>query len=242
MHLPLRGKTGLIFGASSGIGRATACAFAAAGASVGVAARRSDELGELVESIRSDGGTALQTLVDTRDASLVEQGTAHIHRAFGRLDIVVYASGINLRSRALGLLSDDTWRSVLETNLTGAFYVTRTVVPLMREQGGGLLIYISSSAARRPDQSGVAYQASKAGLVGLAHGTMEEERRHGIRSSVVFPGLTDTALVAQRPTAPPPGALALALQPSDVAAACVFIAALPARAHVAELVLAPSRS
>jgi NAD(P)-dependent dehydrogenase (short-subunit alcohol dehydrogenase family) len=86
----------------------------------------------------------------------------------------------------------------------------------------------------------VAYQASKAGVVGLAHGTMEEERQHGIRTTVIFPGLTDTPLVLKRPTPTPPEVLANALQPEDVAAACLFVLRLPARAWVPELLLYPS--
>lgn len=87
----------------------------------------------------------------------------------------------------------------------------------------------------------MAYQASKAGLVGLAHGTMEEEREHGLRVTVLFPGLTDTPLVLKRPTPTPPEVLARALQPEDVAAACLFVLRLPPRAHVPELLLYPSR-
>jgi NAD(P)-dependent dehydrogenase (short-subunit alcohol dehydrogenase family) len=87
----------------------------------------------------------------------------------------------------------------------------------------------------------VAYQAAKAGVVGLAHGTMEEERANGIRVTVLFPGFTDTPLVLQRPVPPSPAELAMALQPEDVAAACLFVLGLPARAYVPELVLYPSR-
>jgi NAD(P)-dependent dehydrogenase (short-subunit alcohol dehydrogenase family) len=97
------------------------------------------------------------------------------------------------------------------------------------------------SAAKKPDAAGVAYQATKAGTVGLAHGTMEEERKHGIRTTVIFPGLTDTALVEKRRTPTPPDVLAWSLQPEDVAAACVFVQRLPPRAYVPELLLYPSQ-
>lgn len=86
----------------------------------------------------------------------------------------------------------------------------------------------------------VAYQSTKAGLVGLAHGTMEEERKHGIRTTVIFPGLTDTPLVEKRPTPTPPDVLARALQPEDIAAACLFVLRLPPRAWAPELLLYPS--
>ena len=78
-------------------------------------------------------------------------------------------------------------------------------------------------------------------MVGLAHGTMEEERSRGIRTTVIFPGLTDTPLVLQRPTPTPPDVLAQALLPEDIAAACLFVIRLATRAHVPELLLYPSR-
>ena len=130
---------------------------------------------------------------------------------------------------------------MIAANLSAAFNLTQSVVPVLRNQGGGLIIYVSSAAAKKPDRSGVAYQASKAGVVGLAHGTMEEEREHGIRTTVIFPGLTDTPLVLKRPTPTPPEVLARALQPEDVAAACLFVLRLPARVHVPELLLYPSQ-
>jgi NADP-dependent 3-hydroxy acid dehydrogenase YdfG len=91
-----------------------------------------------------------------------------------------------------------------------------------------------------PDVSGVSYQASKCGLSGLAHGTHKEEQGNNIRTTVIFPGLCDTPLVLQRPTPTPPEVMAKALQPQDVADACLFVATLPPRARVPELVLLPA--
>ena len=130
---------------------------------------------------------------------------------------------------------------MLATNLSGAFHCTQAVLPTMRGQGGGLVIYVSSVAVQLPDASGVSYQAAKHGLVGLAHGTFKEEQDNGIRTTVIFPGLTDTPLVLKRPTPTPPEVMVNALQPEDVAEACLFAASLPARARVPELMLMPSR-
>jgi len=129
---------------------------------------------------------------------------------------------------------------MLRTNLTGAFHCTQAVLPVMRRQKQGLIVYISSSAAKFPDQSGVSYQASKRGLVGLAHGTFQEEKSNGIRTSVLFPGFTDTPLALKRPAPTDPETLALALKPEDVAAACLFVVSLPPRAYVPELVILPT--
>ena len=117
---------------------------------------------------------------------------------------------------------------MVDINLTGAFNVTHAVLPAMRVQGDGVIIHVSSGAVQAPDVSGVAYQATKHGMVGLTHGTMAEERANGIRCTVLFPGLTDTPLLDKRPVPTPPEVVAQALQSGrDVAAACLFIG-LPA--------------
>jgi serine 3-dehydrogenase (NADP+) len=237
----LAGTSALVVGASSGMGRATAQRFAAEGASVALAARREQELAELAAEIEASGGRALAVPVDVRDGTAVDGMIARVQEAFGRLDVLVYATGTNIPDRSLERLSRETWEMMLATNLTGAFYCTQAALPLMRAQGGGLILYLATGAVQRPDLSGVAYQASKHGIVGLAHGTMQEEKARGIRTTVIFPGLTDTPLVLKRPTPTPPEVMAQALQPEDVAEACLFVASLPPRAHVPELVLLPSR-
>jgi NADP-dependent 3-hydroxy acid dehydrogenase YdfG len=159
---------------------------------------------------------------------------------FGRIDILVYATGTNIPDRSLEVLSHETWEMMLGTNLTGAFHCTKAVLPTMREQKSGLIIYLSSGCVQSPDVSGVSYQASKHGMSGLAHGTFNEEQDHGIRTTVIFPGLCDTPLVLKRPTPTPPEVVAKALQPEDVADACLFVATMPSRARIPELVLLPS--
>ena len=138
------------------------------------------------------------------------------------------------------MLKPESWDELLATNLSAAFHVTQAALPSMREQGDGLIVYVSTYAIQRPDVSGVAYQASKHGLTGLAHGTREEEKANGIRTTVIFPGLTETPLLAKRPVPTPPEVIAKALQPEDVAEACLFVATLPPRVRVPELQFVPS--
>lgn len=237
----LDSKVVLVAGASSGMGQATALAVAAAGASVVLAARNAAALERVRGSINNSGGTACAVPTDMTDRTAVDHLVKTSLSEHGRIDAVVNTVGMNIRRRTLDELTTETWAEMLAVNLTAAFYLTQAVAPIFRKQGGGLLIHISSSAAKKPDQSGVAYQASKAGIVGLAHGTMEEERKNGVRTTVIFPGLTDTPLVLQRPVPTPQEVLAQALQPEDVAAACLFVLRLPARAHVPELVINPSQ-
>lgn len=234
----LKDQVAVIVGASSGIGRETAIAFARAGATTVLVARRRDKLRLLAEEI---GSRATVCPMDVEDAASVARSIDAVAERLGRIDMLVYAAGTNIPDRALDQLTPETWDMMLATNLSGAFHCTQAVLPTMREQGGGLVIYISSVAVQLPDVSGVSYQAAKHGLVGLAHGTFKEEQDNGIRTTVIFPGLTDTPLVLKRPTPTPPEVMAHALQPEDVAQACLFAASLPARARVPELMLMPSR-
>jgi NADP-dependent 3-hydroxy acid dehydrogenase YdfG len=223
------------------MGKATALALGRAGARVVIAARNADALAGVRDAIAREGGIVSAVPTDVTDPAAARRLIVEALAAHGQVDTLVNTVGANLKRRTLDELTAESWAGMLATNLTAAFNLTQAIVPHFRARGGGLLIHIASSAARKPDRSGVAYQAAKAGVAALAHGTMEEEREHGIRVSVVYPGLTDTPLVLQRPTPTPPEVLARALQPEDVAAACLFIMRLPARAHVPELVLYPSR-
>jgi len=231
----------LVAGASSGMGRATAIAAANAGATVVIAARNRAALDEVAANLQETAAKVLAIPTDMTSPDAVTALIDAAQRECGRIDAVVNTVGTNIPRRALDELTPASWSGVIATNLTAAFHLTRTIVPVFRAQGGGLLIHVSSSAARKPDQSGVAYQATKAGLVGLAHGSMEEERHHGLRTTVIFPGLTDTPMVEKRPTPTPPDVLRHALQAEDIAAACLFVIRLPSRAHVPELLLYPSR-
>jgi NAD(P)-dependent dehydrogenase (short-subunit alcohol dehydrogenase family) len=235
----LAGKVVLVAGASSGMGRATALACAVEGADVGLIARRREPLNEIARLVASQGRRAAVCAADLTDPTATEAAFASAVAELGAIDIVVITAGTNIRQRALSVLSQEGWQEVLDGNVETAFQVTRAAVPRLRGRGGRI-IYVSSLAVQRPDVSGVAYQVAKHAVVGLAHGTMAEEKANGIRTTVIFPGLTDTPLILKRPTPTPPDVLAKALQPEDVAMACVFIASLPSRANVPELQLAPA--
>lgn len=236
----LAGRVIIIAGASSGMGRATARVLAEAGATLVLAARSGDALAAVAAEIASAGGqasTVVADVVNRDEAAGVVQTALDRH---GQIDALINSVGTNIPRRALPELTAESWRELIDVNLTAAFNLTQAVIPALRANGGGQLIHISSSAAKRADASGVGYQASKAGVAALAHATTEEERAHNIRVSVIFPGMTDTPLVLKRPVPTPPEVLAKALQPDDIAAACLFILSLPPRAWAPELLLYPS--
>jgi serine 3-dehydrogenase (NADP+) len=129
---------------------------------------------------------------------------------------------------------------MMGVNLNGAYYITRALLPGMRERGAGHLIYIASISGHTPDVSGAAYQASKRGMLGLAHAIRVEEKENGIRTCVVCPGLVNTEILEKRPVKPSPEMLAKALRPEDVAEAVLFVAKLPSRADIPEMSIVPT--
>jgi len=152
----------------------------------------------------------------------------------------VYSAGTNTPDRSLKRLRTEIWDMMMGANLDSAYYLTRAVLPAMRERGAGHLIYVSSISGLAPDVSGAAYQASKRGLLGLAHAIRLEEKENGIRTCVVCPGLVNTELLEMRPVKPTPEMLAKALKPEDVAEAILAVAKLPPRACVPEMQVVPT--
>ncbi len=239
-ELSLAGSVMICAGASSGMGKATARALAAAGATLVLAARSGDALDALAKEIAASGGAATALVADLIDADAAARVVQTTLDGYGRVDALINTVGTNIPRRALDELTTESWLELIDVNLNAAFNLTRAVVPALRANGGGQIVHVSSSAAKRADRSGVGYQASKAGVAALALATMEEERANNIRVSVIYPGMTDTPLVLKRPVPTPPEVLAKALQPEDVAAACLFVLGLPPRAWVPELLLYPS--
>jgi NAD(P)-dependent dehydrogenase (short-subunit alcohol dehydrogenase family) len=237
-----RTKVALVFGASTGIGRATATALAGAGFAVGVAARSSGELAAVAAGIEAQGGQAEAIGVDVTQRPQVD---AAVRRALDRwqaLDVIVNSAGTNFtQRRRLDLISEADWNELLAVNLNGAFHTTQAALLEMRPRGGGLIIQISSISGRWGDWSGPAYQASKHGIIGLCQATMIEERLNGIRMTAILPGLVDTPLIRRRPEPVPPDVLAQAMRPEDIAAACVFLAGLSPRSYIPELIMMPPR-
>jgi serine 3-dehydrogenase (NADP+) len=240
MSVSLKGQVALVVGASSGIGRETAVLFAREGARVVASARRGDRLRGLQDELAKEGHSIEISVADASNAAEMEQLAQRTRAHFGGIDILVYAAGTNTPDRAMKRLNQELWDMMLSVNLSGAYYITHAVLPAMRENGSGHLIYISSISGLAPDVSGAAYQAAKRGLLGLAHAIRVEEKENGIRTCVICPGLVDTELLEKRPVKPTPEMLAKALRPEDVAEVVVSVAKLPLRAVVPEMQLLPA--
>ncbi len=235
MPISLRDKVALVIGASSGVGHACATMLVGEGAKVMASARREDRLRELQNATHVEIFAA-----DATNAAQMTQLAEETARRLGPIDILIYATGTNTRDRYLPRLTPAIWDEMIATNLNGAFYAAHAVLPAMRARKQGHLIFISSISGFAPDASGASYQASKRGLIGLAHAIRYEEKENGIRTTVVNPGLIDSELLAKRPVQPTPEQLAVAMLPEHVAEAVLACAKLPPRAVIPELTIMPS--
>jgi serine 3-dehydrogenase len=240
MLVSLSGQVVVIVGASSGTGRAAAVLFAREGAKVVAAARREDRLQSLQDELAREQHDITVRRADASSVEDMQQLAQAALEKFGRIDILVFSSGTNTKDRAMERLTPEIWNELIDTNLNGAFYATHAILPSMRKAGSGHLIYISSISGLLADVSGAAYQASKRGVVALAHAIRMEEKQNGIRTCAICPGLINTELLDKRPVKPSPEVLAKALQAEDVAEVILFVAKLPAHASVPEIQVLPT--
>jgi NAD(P)-dependent dehydrogenase (short-subunit alcohol dehydrogenase family) len=235
----LAGRSALVTGGGSGIGRGIALAFARDGCRVAIAGRREDALRETASLWRGEP-SILWRAGDVADRASAGALCSWAAEALGALDILVNSAGINIPRRALAVLEPEDWERVLAVNATGAFLCMRAVLPGMRARRDGLIINISSVAGKRAALlGGVAYNASKFAMTALGATAAIEEARNGIRVTNIFPGEVDTPILERRPTPVSPEHRARMLQPEDVAAAALMVALLPPRAHVPELIIKP---
>ena len=189
----LSGKVAAVTGASSGIGEATALALARAGCSVALGARRTDRIEALARRISEDGGRAAAIEVDV---SQEEQARAFVREAserLGRLDILVNNAGVMLLGPFEGGEPDD-WRRMVDVNLLGLLYCTHAAVPIMREQGGGDIVNVSSIAGRFARAGSAVYNLTKFGVGAFSEALRQETIEARIRVILVEPGFVDTEL------------------------------------------------
>jgi NAD(P)-dependent dehydrogenase (short-subunit alcohol dehydrogenase family) len=237
----LDGQVAIVTGAGTGIGQATAVALAGAGATLAVVGRREGPLEETVAAVSARGGSSFAAPVDVTDAGAVEELLAEVTRRCGRLDVLVNNAGVNVPRRDMSSVTVADWTAVLQASLTGTFLMAHAALPLMRRQRSGTIINVSSMAGMHASAlTGPAYNAAKAGVNSLTESLNLGERRHGIRSCAICPGEVSTPILEHRPEPPTAQARATMLQPEDVAATVLFVAALPQRATVELLSVFPT--
>ena len=160
---------------------------------------------------------------------------------FGAVDTLVNNAGINTNPRSVADVNPADWDRTVAINLTGAFNYVRAVLPGMQQRKGGLIINVSSIAGVRASKvAGAAYCASKHGMMALNDSINHEEKNSGIRACAICPGEVETPILDQRPEPVGPEHRARIIQPEDIAATVLFVAGLPPRVHVPELIIKPT--
>ena len=241
----LKGKVAIVTGASSGIGEATAAALAAEGARVVVNARRGDRLREHVRRISEAGGEALAVEADVAREDGVRRLIEAARERFGRVDILINNAGVMLNGPLEKVESAD-FRRMVDLNLMGIVYACQAVVPLMREQGGGNIVNISSVASRIAGPGSAVYAATKAAVNVFSEALRKETFKDHIRITVIEPGVVATELADHIPDAATKKGFEeltsamTPLQPEDLAAAVLYAVTQPAHVAVNILVVRPT--
>ncbi|MDE3156067.1 MAG: SDR family oxidoreductase [Acidobacteriota bacterium] len=211
MSEPLAGRVAIVTGASAGIGRATAVAFARCGMTVALAARRLDRLQVVADAIAADGGRALAVQTDVAAEADVRALVARTMETYGRLDVMVCNAGFGVEG-PIEAHTTEAMRRLLDVNYMGTFFAARAALPIFRQAGRGHLIVVSSIVGRRGAPYVCGYAATKCAQVGLIESLRAELAGTAIRVSGVYPVSTETefadvmhaasALETQRPTGP----------------------------------------
>jgi 3-hydroxybutyrate dehydrogenase len=191
---PLSSRRALVTGGGRGIGRAIALDLGRAGAAVAVAARTRADVDAVAAEVRQAGGSAAALVMDVADPASVKSAFLSAREALGGIDILVSGAGI-APSAPLARTSDQTWRQVLETNLSGTFYCLREALPEMMKNGWGRVINVASIAGKTGAPYIAAYSASKHGVLGLTKCAALEVATTGVTVNAVCPGYVDTPML-----------------------------------------------
>jgi NAD(P)-dependent dehydrogenase (short-subunit alcohol dehydrogenase family) len=235
----LEGKVVLVTGAGSGLGEATAQAFSGAGCAVACVDVRQESLERVWSELRAQDYSCHGLVCDVSDADAVFTTVEATVKHFGRLDILVNCAAVDY-TYSVEELSIEQWDRELAINLRAPFLFAKAAFPWLRQQGGGHIFNIASTAATRAWANASPYHASKWGLLGFSRGLSVEGRPHNIRVTTLIPGGMDTHFFDRFLDQDIPMPDKNNLQsPANVAATMVFSAQLPPESALQELIITP---
>ena len=236
-EIHLDGQVAIVTGAASGLGLETVRLLASHGARVVLADVNTERVQALATELREGGADAVALTVDVASPQSVGDGVASVLDDLGRIDVLINAAGVDVTASATDLTPED-WRRVLGVNLDGPFLVSRAVLPTMRKQGGGHIVNVASTAAKRAWANASAYHASKWGLLGLSHALHVEGREYGVKVTAVVAGGMRTPFLFDRfPDLDPE----LLQDPACVAETILFALCQPRDTVIPELTVLPMR-
>lgn len=228
----LDGKSAIVVGAANGIGRATALAFATAGAGVACADVEAAGAKTTAADIEAGGGHAMAVHLDVTDSASCRAAVAATLDRFGGVDVLLYGAADNDRTATVLELDEAAWDRVIRINLTGAFLMAKAAIPAMVTRGGGSIILIASQLGRVGSPGRPAYCATKGALIQLAKVLAADHAAHGIRANTLSPGAIETRRMLQRWTTmdearkvmAPKHLLGRLGQPDEIAQAALYLA------------------
>ncbi len=235
MDQSLKGKAALITGGGSGLGEATARLLAEDGAAVAVVDVNGENAERVASSLRVGGSNAIHLAVDVSDPEQVSRAVESTVGEFGRLDYVINAAGTDF-VLPITEMTVEQWDRVLGVNLKAAFLFAKAVLPVMQRQGGGHIVNVASTAAKRAWANASAYHASKWGLVGFTRGLGVEGRPYGVKATVLVPGGMRTHFFDRLDPPPDPANLQ---DPKNVARVILFVLSQPEECAVQEVIVTP---
>jgi clavulanate-9-aldehyde reductase len=244
MAIDLSKQVVAVTGASSGIGEATALACARAGASVALAARRSDRIQALAERIEQEGGRAIAVTTDVGEEDQAREFVQRAHSQLGRLDVLVNNAGVML----LGPIENaptEEWRRMIQANVFGVLYCTHAALPLMHAQGSGHIVNVSSVAGRVARAGSGVYNLTKFGVGAFSESLRQEGVGLGVRVTTIEPGAVATELPGHnRPEVLEQMAKRFAgvtpLSSEDIAGAILYAIGQPPNVSINEILVRPS--
>ena len=206
-----------------------------------VSGRRREPLESLVERIVAARGAASAEPLDVADKHAVSAVVARILDTHGRIDIGVFSAGINVADRNWPVVTTEAWDDVIAIDLNGAFYCCHAVLPSMRQRGEGLIINVSSMAAKGISAlTGPAYISAKHAMNAMTASLLLEERNNGIRATVICPGEVATPILDQRPVPVTDEDKARILQSEDLGDLVRFVAQQPPHVTLNEILITPT--
>jgi NAD(P)-dependent dehydrogenase (short-subunit alcohol dehydrogenase family) len=225
------GKVSVVTGAGSGIGRATALAFAREGASVAVADILEQDNQETARMIIDLGGHAFAITCDVARNDDVRRALDETVKTFGRLDFAFNNAGIEYAFKPAAEITEEEWDRIIDIDLRGVFLCMKHEIPLMLKQGGGAIVNTSSGAGVKGFKGGAAYVAAKHGVVGLTKAAALDYAQSNIRINAVCPGIIDTSMMQRFSGGTPEGRQTVIAQepvgrmgtPDEIAAAVVWL-------------------
>ena len=237
--LDLHGAAVLVTGAGSGLGEATARAYADLGASVACVDVNSEAAERVCRDLSAGDTPCLALACNVNDADAVAQVVAEVAARLGRLDVVVNCAAID-HTLSVEEMSVAQWDQVIGVNLRGPFLMAKAALPVMKRQGSGHIVNVASTAATRAWANAAAYHASKWGLVGFSRGLGVEGRPFGVRVTTIIPGGMQTHFFDRFAEQGIPMPDTANLQdPANVAATIVFATRLPRASAMQEVIVTP---